>query len=152
MSQNKGNNSQQNQPNNQLPANVIEQFLKTQHLNAMNEAEEIKLRSKEIDLQARFAEKSLEIQAQIISNKPSEGRKTVTRLAYIIGGFLTIFFSFVGYCLYIGKDQFVLQFLQIIGYFITTALGYYFGRTKTKNEKSDSQSITSTISDAEIVP
>jgi len=146
-----GQNNRNQQPGRmQLPEDAIAQFLKTQQQNALNEAREIALREKELELNARYAEKSLELQAKHLANKPGEARKSFTRLGYIIGAFLIIILLFIGYCLYIKQEEFVLKFFQIIGYFITTGLGYYFGKnsSKSNNDNSSESNPTST----EVVP
>ena len=119
-----------------IPSHVVEQFVQTQYQKALNEAEEIRLRSKDIEHQADYAKKLLDYQAQITSNHPTEHRKTVTRYAYIAAFGLVLIFGFLYLCLAMGKDQFITKFLDISSYIIVSALSFYFGR-KSANTKND---------------
>jgi hypothetical protein len=125
---------------------IVEQFLKTQHQKALNEAEEIKLKSKELDLHSRYAEKALDHQQKFLASKPSENRKTLTRIGYIVGGIVLLFLGFISFCLYLDKEDFAGKFLQVLSYVLTTGLGYYFGTLKNKKSNSDKD-----IQEAEIV-
>jgi hypothetical protein len=104
-----------------LPENVIDRLVKTQYQKALNEAEQIKLRIRNIDHQADYAKKFLEYQTQIINNQPGEHRKTVTRYGYITVMILLVFLGFITTCLYIGKEEFIRYFLQIVSYIIVSA-------------------------------
>lgn len=90
-----------------LPENVIDQLVRTQYQKALNEAEQIKLKIRNIDHQADYAKKFLEYQARITTNQPEEHRKTVTRYVYIAVMVLLIFLGFITTCLYIGKEEFI---------------------------------------------
>jgi hypothetical protein len=119
---------------NQIADPLIQQFLQTQHQKALNEAEQIKLRGKELDNSKALSEKFMEIDSKLEADKPSETRKTITRIAYIAFGFTILTFGFVGYCLYIGKEQFLIELIKIVLYPVLTFAGYYLGK-KTKNKK-----------------
>lgn len=112
---------------------VMEQFIDNQRLTLQNEATELRLREKQLELNAKQAEKIIDVQADLVKNQEKEKRKTATRYAYIGSGVLAIIFGFILYCLQLGKEDFVLKFIQIIGYLLTTLGGYYFGR-KSKSE------------------
>ena len=120
-----------------LPDAAIEQLVKTQYQKALNEAEELKLKSKELEVNARIAEKSIDDQSRIISSRPEETRKTLTRIAYIIGGFALLILIFLSLCLFLGKDDFAYSFLKGMGYVVTTGLGYWAGRQKGKKNGND---------------
>lgn len=95
-----------------IPPNdeIIQQFIENQKAQLLNDAEELKLRYKELEINSRLAEKSMELQAAYLSKKPIEGRKTITRLAYITAGLVLILFIFIGYCLYIDQVEFIKNF------------------------------------------
>lgn len=120
----------------------LEHFVKTQQQKLLNEAEEIKLKGREIELHSKYAEKALDHQAKHLASKPVEQRKTITRVALIIGALVLIFMGFIALCLYMGKDEFILQFLHIASYFLTTLIGYYFGKQgHRKGEQSDNNKV-----------
>jgi hypothetical protein len=141
--------SQLNKNSSSLSEGVIQQFLENQKAQLYNDAEELKLRAEELKQNARLAEKSMEFQAAHLSRQPSEGRKTVTRIAYIFGGIMLLLFIFVGFCLYLNKDQFIIAFLKNAGYVVTTGMGYWFGRRVGKeNERKKNADV---IDEVEIV-
>ncbi|MBT1697522.1 hypothetical protein KK083_11590 [Fulvivirgaceae bacterium PWU4] len=127
-----------------LPENVIDRLVKTQYQKALNEAEQIKLRIRNSDHQADYAKRLLEYQAQIITNRPEEHRKTVTRYAYVTVMILFVFLGFITTCLYIGKEEFIRYFLQIVSYIVVSAFSFYFGR-KTGGRKDNG------VKEAEVV-
>lgn len=134
----------------QLPPHLIEKFLDNQQQNLINDAHERKLRERELELDSKHGEKILEYQAEFLRAQPAEQRKTMTRYAYIAGGFLIILLAFVLICLHLNKEDFLLKFIQSIGYFITTALGYWIGRNSKSKSKSD-KSGDNGIQDAEVI-
>lgn len=119
-----------------LPENIIDRLVKTQYQNALNEAEQIKLRIRNIDHQADYAKKFLEYQTQVITSQPGEHRKTVTRYGYITVMILLVFLGFITTCLYIGKEEFIRYFLQMVSYIIVSVFSFYFGR-KTSVRKDN---------------
>lgn len=121
-----------------LPEPLIQQFLQTQHQKALNEAEQIKLRGKELDHNRELSAKYMEIEARLEEKKPSENRKTYTRLGYIGGGILLIILAFIVFCLYLNKEQFVIDLIRYGLYPVLTGAGYYVGR-KSKNKKLKSE-------------
>lgn len=137
----------QKQTKGNLDEEMVSKFMEVQLKKATNEAEELKLRYKQLEGNARLAEKSMEIQAKLISSRPSETRKTITRLAYITGGLLIIILTFLSYCLYIGEKDIVLSIIKGGGYIITTGLGYYFGIKRSKNKESSDASTDATVVD-----
>lgn len=136
VSPQKGNN--QNLPNEKLLA----QFVEIQSQKLRNEARELQLKEKDIEFQARYAEKLLAHQAEIEKNRPKENRKSITRVAYIVIAIIIIILVFFAYCIQQNKEDFILKLIQILGYFATTALGYYFGK-KSKGDGNGSNTTSS---------
>lgn len=62
----------------------------------------------------------------------------MTRAAWILGGFMTLSLGFVIFCLLNGFEKFVFDLIKLLGYGVTTALGYYFGRKSKSNDGEDS--------------
>lgn len=122
----------------QIPDDAADQFIKIQQQRVLNESEELKLRAKDSDLQASYAQKLLEYQSSFIANQPTEHRKTITRYGYISGAFLIIFLGFIMGCLYLGKDDFVRYFMGIISYIAVSALSFYFGK-RSNHKKADNR-------------
>lgn len=139
--------NQQGRP--QLNDDIIQKFLENQKAQLYNEAEELKLRHKELEVNSKLAEKSMELQAAHLSKQPSEGRKNITRIAYIAGGLMLLLFIFVGFCLYLDKDNFIISFLKNAGYVLTTGMGYWFGRRVGKEKERDKPS--DVIDEVEVV-
>ena len=135
MSQRPNRNSQ-NSPERkpELNEEILNKFLENQRAQLYNEQEELKLRHKELELNTRLAEKSMEYQAAHLAKQPHEGRKNITRVAYIVCAFVIIFLTFIVFCLYLGKDAFLVSFLKNGGYLLTTFMGYWFGRRVGKAE------------------
>jgi hypothetical protein len=69
-------------PEKQFHDDATEQFIRIQQQRALNESEEIKLRAKDSDLQASYAQKLLEHQSTLVARQPAEHRKTITRYGY----------------------------------------------------------------------
>jgi hypothetical protein len=141
MSQPNGHKKQSVQTNgDHLSEDTIKKFLENQQKQISLEAEAQKFKFEELKANARLAEKAMELQAAHLSRQPLEGRKNITRMGYIVGGLLMVFFLFIGFCLYLGKDEFIMVFLKGCSYLATTGMGYWFGRRVGKEgEKSKEQ-------------
>ncbi|OJV12389.1 MAG: hypothetical protein BGO21_06485 [Dyadobacter sp. 50-39] len=63
----KGEGGQLTEP--PMPMHVIEQFIDNQRLTLQNEAAELRIREKELDLNAKQAEKIIDVQADLIKNQ-----------------------------------------------------------------------------------
>ena len=138
------NNSAQ-KPNDLTPE-IIRDFIEVQKQKTINDAKEIHLREKELELSARQTEKMMDHQALYLSRKPTENRKTLTRLGWIVGLLLVAVMGFLTAWICLGKEQFAYKFLQGSGYIITTVLGYWLGSKNKKEDKDDDN-----VKDAEVV-
>lgn len=134
-----------NKPNHTPPVDekLLAQMIEAQILKTKNESRELDIRSREVDHQAEYANNYLKVQAELLKNKPSENRKTMTRMAYIIGGFVLMFILLIVACLFLNKDVFLITLLKGVGYVITTLGGYWAG-TKNKGDKKEINSPDST--------
>jgi hypothetical protein len=152
MSQNRSQSNSSNKVKStqqELPPEIISQFIKNQEQKLLIDAQELKLKEKDLDNQHKYAEKTLDLQADLLKQRPLENRKTITRIAYIIASFLLIILIFFGVCLYLNKDQLVDKMLNVISYIITCVVSYYWG-TKSNKKKDDSSSQNG-YSEAEII-
>lgn len=96
---------------------MITEFLENQKAQINLDTESLKFKHEELKANTRLAEKAMELQAQHLSRQPEEGRKSITRIGYIIGGLVLIFFIFVIFCLYLKEEAFLIGFLKNAGCF-----------------------------------
>lgn len=122
----------QNQPedNKRLPVdpNIIKSFLENQKIELKNKQTDQSIRLKEIESNTKLAEKSMAMQERYMINSGPDFRKNITRVAYIVAGFLIIILFFLGLCLYLNKDQFAYKIGQGISYLISLVIGGFIGR------------------------
>lgn len=70
---NKNTNSQQ--PNKEVPTHLIEVWVETQKQQVLNQAQELRLKEKELEVNARLAEQQMTLQAGLLKDKPAQQRK-----------------------------------------------------------------------------
>jgi hypothetical protein len=148
MEEENSTSSGENNRNEALTPKLAEKFLETQKQQLLNEATELRIREKEIDINARLGEKSMELQADYLKAKPSENRKTITRFAYIVGGLTLLIFALIFGCLYLNKEDFLITLIEKVGYVVTTGMGYWFGK---KSNEPKNKTIDDEIEDANVV-
>jgi hypothetical protein len=136
------NNSAQ-KPNFDLTPEILKDFIEVQKQKTINEAKELHIREKELELSARQTEKAMDHQAMYLSNRPTENRKTLTRIGWVVGLLLVAVLGFLTTWICLGKEQFAYKFLQGSGYIITTILGYWLG-SKNKNENKEDDNVNDT--------
>jgi hypothetical protein len=135
MSQNKNQNSSQ-QSNKDLPVHVVEQIIETQKQQLILKTQELKLREKELDINAKLGEKQMTLQADLLRAKPSETRKNFKVFGWFIIIFFSLFLAFFGYCVHTGHEEFAVKVFSYIMYAVTTIAGYWAGKkSATKNEE-----------------
>jgi len=130
------NNSAQ-KPNIDLTPEILKEFIEVQKQKTINDAKELQLREKELELSARQTEKAMDHQALYLSNKPGENRKTFTRIGWVVGLLLMAVMGFLTTWICLGKEQFAYKFLQGSGHIITTIVGYWLGSKNKKENKED---------------
>lgn len=130
--------SKDSQPSDKISPEVITQFLKTEHQKALNESQEIRLREKEIELHAKYSEKSLNLQAEFLSKEPYQNRLNLALYA-VIGLFGLVAISITGkYLLESGHKDIIYACGDILSYVVTSAVSYYFGTKKNKKKEDHS--------------
>ena len=147
MSQNRNQNSSQ-QSNKDLPVHVVEQIIETQKQQLLLKTQELRLREKELDVNAKLGEKQMNLQAELLKAKPSESRKNFKVVGWFVIGFFALFLFFFGYCAQMGHEDFAIKVFAYIMYGVTTIAGYWAGKKsaqKNDNKKQDG------IEDADIV-
>jgi hypothetical protein len=139
-------NTSAQKPNIDLTPELLRDFIEIQKQKTVNDAKDLQLKEKQLELGARQAEKAMDHQALYLSNRPAENRKTLTRLGWIVGLLLITVMGFLTTWICLDKEQFAYKFLQGSGYIITTVLGYWLGNKNKKEEKGNAS-----INDAEVV-
>lgn len=131
------------QPN--LPVDVVQSIIQTEQMKIAQKAEELKLKSKEVEVNERLAKTSMEYQFKLEEKKPKEHRYTTIMYALCGFAFLALFLWFLAYLVVNGKDAFATEFLKWISYLIVSFLSFLAGRVTKKSKSDDS------IKDAEII-
>ncbi len=93
-----------NNPNN---PEIIKSFLTNQRIELENQKADQDFKIQELQANSKLSEQSIKYQSEYLKAQPEELRKTFTRLGYILAGFVIIFLAFMGFCLWMGKDEFV---------------------------------------------
>jgi hypothetical protein len=103
-----------------------------------NQAQELALRSKELDLRktelqhnSQFAEAALTAQAKDRVDE-RQHKRSAARERMIFGAIvLVVLIAFAAYALYLNKDAIVIELVKIIGPFVVGAAGgYYVGKSR----------------------
>lgn len=139
-------NTSAQKPNIDLTPEILKDFIEVQKQKSINDAKELHLREKELELSARQTEKAMDHQAMYMSKRPAENRKTLTRIGWVVGLLLIAVMGFLTTWIFLGKEQFAYKFLQGSGYIITTILGYWLGSKNKKEDKGDSN-----VNEAEVI-
>ena len=129
-----------------LSPDLIKDFIEIQKQKTINEARQLQLKEKQLELTARQTERALDHQASYLSALPLENRKTITRIAWVTSLIIVIFLGFLTTWICLGKEDFAYKFLQGIGYVLTTAFGYWIGNKRRKEKEA-----TDKLDEAEIV-
>lgn len=139
-------NQQDRQPRLELDQDALNKLLEVQKLNAINDAERINLQKQELAINGKLAEKAIDAQVDLLKTEPSEKRKTMKLVLWFSSFlFIVLLFFFLG-CLYLDKLEFAKDFLSTIGYLVSLALAYSFGRMSKKGDNKDDK-----IPEAEII-
>jgi hypothetical protein len=135
-------------PDFELTPELLNDFIEVQRQKTLNDAKEIQMKQRQLEINAKYAERNLDHQVYYLSHKPAENRKTLARLGWVVGLLLIVVMGFLTTWICLGKEQFAYKFLQGTGYIITTGLGYWLGSKNKplKNDKSNNG-----VNDAEIV-
>jgi hypothetical protein len=145
-------NQKQPQPKKELEPEVIKAIVDQQTQKLQLEHQRLRLEEKRLDQNARLAEKAMEQQAAFLKEQPKEHRKTLTRIAYIVGGIIAMFLLFMGFLVYTGNKDFASDFLKVCSYIATSALSFWVGRkSKPQSQSNNTPTDPADIHDAEVV-
>jgi hypothetical protein len=131
-----------------LTPELLKEFIEVQKQKTLNDAKEIQIKERQLEINAKYAERNLDHQVYYLSSRPAENRKTLAKAGWVVGLLLVVVMGFLTAWICLGKEQFAFKFLQGAGYIITTGLGYWLG-SKNKTLKHDKPN--SAINDAEVV-
>lgn len=135
------NNNKNNPVPNKLPSeDVLQQIL-------VNEGKKLALQEKRFVLeeanqkrQYEYACKSLEAQKEILRDKPKELRRTITRVSLMGAIVLIVLLVFFGYCIYMNKEQVVIDIVKYLGLSLLSFVGgTFYGKSKSQNNTQQSQ-------------
>ncbi|HFL3398971.1 TPA: hypothetical protein ACG3NN_002875 [Legionella pneumophila] len=124
------NNNNKNHPN---PA-LIEKFLAVQE-------QELVMRGKELEVHQQNNNNTHEYAlAALQANKEDREairthQEKIIKTRYIFSGIILVFlFVLIGFCLYLNKDQIVLEILKAVLFFASgSGLGYAYAKKTSKN-------------------
>ena len=142
------NPKQQNSNRGELSPDLIRQFLENQKQELTNQAQSNRLQEKQIDANVRLAEKQMEIQGDLLKQKPSETRSTFNLFAIWVVAIILIILGFLVICIYLGKDEFALNFFGKFMYLVIAVISYLAGK---KSSSKPGQVEKERFDDAEIV-
>ncbi len=135
------NNNKNNPVTNKLPSEeVLQQIL-------VNEGKKLALQEKRFVLeeanqkrQYEYACKSLEAQKEILRDKPKELRRTITRVSLMGAIVLIVLLVFFGFCIYMNKEQVVIDIVKYLGLsLLSFAGGTFYGKSKSQRNGQQSQ-------------
>lgn len=131
----------------ELPPELLDRILSYQEQKAKNEMKMLQLQEKDLELNFKIANKSLDYQKEFLIRHDSQHRKTFG--LYAAAGLicLVLVLGFIIYCFKEGQDDFANYFIQIVSGILLAALGYFAGNKNKKSKESDDKGIV----DPEIV-
>ncbi len=139
---NRGNND----PVEDNKLTIASQFLEVQYKNAETETQRVKLESERLDKDFKLANKSMDIQRELLLKKPGENRKNLIVIFVCILIIVLVIAGFIGWLLYSGNDEFAGKIISAVSYVIVSGLSYYFGKSKSKKNSGMDD-----VSDTEII-
>lgn len=143
-------NQKPQRQNSELDPDLIKDFLRHQQQQIQLEERRLALEEKRLSQDGKLAEKSMDINGQLLKDAPSQQRKTIITIG-VIGSILILgFLLFLSYCINNGKEDFIKSFLGWVSHLFTIALGFWVGRSTAKKNKSGNRD-NDGIADAEVV-
>lgn len=128
----KNNQPQRTELNEDLLKAIIEQQSKKLQLDEQR----LKLEEKRVDQDGKLAEQSLRFNSELLKDSPNQTRKTLTRLAWIIGIPFFLVLGILTLWMYMGKDELVYTCLKGGSYIATSVISFIIGQ-KSKSLKQE---------------
>jgi hypothetical protein len=139
-------NTPDNPPSNQ--EKYLAQLIENQKEDLKLRAEELELRKQANENQYKYAIESLAVQERVLTVQTKNSVKQLNARYFLIAGIITASLIFIGFALYLNKDQIVMELIRAALYiFGGGAGGYYIGKFSNKEhkEKPENRSTTSVM-------
>lgn len=124
----------------QLDAETVKLLLHQQSQKLALEMKRVELEEKRINSNEKLAEKSMEMNAGLLKNAPTEHRKTAQTYAIIGIIILLILLAFVVVLLWLDKQTFLIGLLKGLKDFALAFAGFFIGRKSVAKKKKGAES------------
>ena len=126
---------------NSLPVDVARDFIELQKKEMQVRADEVAIRSKEIENSHEYAMKALEAQKNFYQNAPTERRKDRWQMFWICAfGFILVVAFFI-YLFSSGNGEFAKETIKyLIGALFGGSAGYGIGSRKSRKNQEEVES------------
>lgn len=143
------NNKQNQKSLPDLDPETIKAIVVQQGQKLQLEANKIRLEEKRLEQDGKLAERSIDMQSQLLKDYPAQQRKTILVVGAVIVVVILIFLLFILYCISQGKENFADKFLTWLSHIAGIVGGFFVGRISSKKNHGKQQ--PSGPEDAEIV-
>lgn len=127
-----------NQTPQQLDAETVKLLLQQQSQKLALEMKRVELEEKRINSNEKLAEKSMEMNAGLLKNAPTEHRKTAKTYATIAIFTLCILLAFIVILLWLDKQTFLIALLKGMKDIALGVMGFFIGRKSAPKKKKGS--------------
>jgi hypothetical protein len=121
----------------EVDSEVIRAIITQQSQKLHLEEKKFLLEEKNLEYNTRLAEQAMKFNSVFLKDAPKNGRKLLATQAMAASLILLIILSFIGYCLYIGKEEVVNKLIVFFTHSVTLILGLFIGRNIKKRDKND---------------
>jgi len=130
-------NPQHQPPKNSVPIDgeTLKAILEQQNQKLALDLKRATIDEKRIDTDAKLAEKSMNLNFELLKNEKEENRKTAKTYAIILCVILCLVFSFILACLYLGKQAFVALLFKNAKEVVIAIIAFFAGKTAKIGKK-----------------
>jgi hypothetical protein len=123
-----------NQERFELDAEVVRSMVEQQKQKFKLEERQLMLEEKRLEHDIKLAELSLHHNATFLNNAPANHRKLILIQGLMLLALILVILAFIGYCLFLGKEDVVNKLVILFTHLTTLLIGLYLGkRAKTKS-------------------
>lgn len=123
----------------ELNSEIIRSFIAQQGQSVHLEEKKLLLEEKRLEYNVRWIEQAMKYDSISSKDDSTNRRKLIFTQAFAGSLILIIIFSFIGYCLYIGKEEVVNKLIVFFTHSITLILGLFIGRKIRKKGKDNNE-------------
>lgn len=123
----------------ELDQETIKALVAQKGQELQNDAQRIRLEEKKLDHNGKLAQRSIELNAQLIKDYPAQQRKTILVVGAVIVVVILIFLLFILYCISQGKENFADKFLTWLSHIAGIVGGFFVGRISSKKNQGKQQ-------------